>query len=375
VKRPDLANSISGAFLRILFRHGGRDYLLLGADRSTTAEGSHLAVTQALLWLILLKGRRQIRPPGEIRLLVPAGHSAVLHHRAKFISRSKARMQVWEYEGAGRDWQARRAGRLPQPVEGRDFRWPLLDASPVSPALEKVMALAPGLIRRYPCFQDYDSLRLCGLEFARAEGAGHGRIFFGVAPERVEMTDENFEDLCLLLHEITFYRRADSPDTRHLYYRLQAERWLESLILDDAGRLFPELLPGTAYSQIPVYLGNTAGRVDIIGADREGTLVVMELKVSPDPNMPVQCLDYWARVIAHNNNGDFERRGYFPGLRLNRRRPRIYLVSPVFSFHDSTERIMSYLDPGLEVWKIGINEDWRCGVRILRRTRFRCGDL
>ena len=291
------------------------------------------------------------------------------------MNRSRVPVEVWEFGGSGESWRAHRAARPPKPVEGRDYRWPLIGECRSSPCLERVLSLAPELIRRYPCFNDYDSLRLYGLEFARALGPDRGHIEYGVSPERIELTEEGFPDLYALVHEITYYRRADSPDPRHLYYRLQAERWLESLMLENVSELFPELMPEAVYSQIPVYLGQIAGRVDILGADRAGTLVVMELKVSPDPNLPVQCLDYWGRVIAHNKNGDFERRGYFPGIRLSRRRPKIYLVSPVFSFHDSTERLMSYLDPGLETWKIGINEDWRCGVKIMRRDRFRCGDL
>jgi hypothetical protein len=147
------------------------------------------------------------------------------------------------------------------------------------------------------------------------------------------------------------------------------------MILDDAHTIFPELASGAVYSQIPVYLGQDAGRVDILGIDREGTLVMMELKAFEDPDLPLQALDYWGRVILHNLRGDFERRGYFSENRLSRRRPKIYLVSPVFSFHDSTERLLHFLDPDLEVWKISINEDWRCGVRVLAQRRMKCGDL
>ena len=139
--------------------------------------------------------------------------------------------------------------------------------------------------------------------------------------------------------------------------------------------VFPELAPGSVYPQIPVYLGKIPGRVDILGADGHGNLVVMELKVGEDADMPLQSLDYWGRVIAHNLGGDFERRGYFAGLRLSRALPKLYLVSPVFSFHDSLERLLRCLDPNLEVSKIAINEDWRCGVKILRRSSFKCGEL
>jgi hypothetical protein len=177
------------------------------------------------------------------------------------------------------------------------------------------------------------------------------------------------------VEEILYYRRPDSPAPDHPYYRMQAERWLECLLLNDVAFLFPELVPGSVYPQIPVYLGKVPGRVDILGVDRKGNLVVMELKVSEDPDMPLQSLDYWGRVIVHNLAGDFEKRGYFAGLRLSRARPKIYLVSPVFSFHDSLERLLRCLDANLEVSKIAVNEDWRCGVIILRRSSCRCGEI
>ena len=189
------------------------------------------------------------------------------------------------------------------------------------------------------------------------------------------LTEENFEDLRGLVDEILYYRRADSPATDNPYYRMQAERWLECLLLNNVSHLFPELMPNSVYPQIPVYLGKIPGRVDILGADQQGNLVVMELKVSEDPDMPLQSLDYWGRVIVHNLAGDFEKRGYFAGLRLSRARPKIYLVSPIFTFHDSLERVLRCLDANVEVSKIAINEDWRCGVKILRRFSCRCGEI
>jgi hypothetical protein len=238
-----------------------------------------------------------------------------------------------------------------------------------------VLDLAPSLIRRYPRFQDYDSLRIWGLEFAQVTGSERDRIFFGIGNQRTELKEDNFESLRSLVEEILFYRRPDTPDTRHPYYRLQAERWLEALVLEDIPHLFPEMAAESVYSQIPVYLGKDSGRVDILGADRNGTLVVIELKVAADPDLPIQALDYWGRVIQHNENGDFERRGYFSEVRLTRQRPRIYLVAPVFSFHDTTELLLRYLEPDLEVWKISINEDWRCGIRIVRRIQYLCKQL
>jgi hypothetical protein len=120
---------------------------------------------------------------------------------------------------------------------------------------------------------------------------------------------------------------------------------------------------------------NAEKRPDVVIFINGLPLVVMELKVSEDPDMPLQSLDYWGRVSVHNSNGDFERRGYFAGIRLSRARPKLYLVAPIFTFHDSLESLLRCLDAHVEVTKIAINEDWRCGVKILRRSAFRCGDF
>lgn len=375
-RRPDLAWSLSGSFLRVVFRAHGKDYLALIAHSAAENEGARSALTQALLWLSA-KGRRNRRGAiSKVFLLVPSRYSGILYHRAQLLNPEKARVEVWEFdEGHAEGREARRSSCPPAPVEDKDFRWPVLGPFRWSMQLAQVLDLAPDLIRRYPRFQDYDSLRLWGLEFAQVMGSDRDRICFGVGSERTELAEDNFVCLRSLVDEILFYRRPDSPDTQHPYYRVQAERWLEALILEQVSELFPELSPESVYPQIPVYLGKEAGRVDILGADRRGNLVVMELKVSEDPDLPLQSLDYWGRVIRHNLNGDFERRGYFSGMRLSRGTPKIYLVSPVFSFHDSTERVLSFLSPNLEVWKIAINEDWRCGVKIQRRIHLRCGDL
>jgi hypothetical protein len=374
-KKSDLARTLSGLFLRVLFRFRGRECFLLAADENA-GDAAHLAVSQALLWIEVLKDKRLYPTIPVIFILVPSEVAAALTHRCQYLNDNRVKIEVWEYsKGCSDDPKIQCAAVPPAPQENRDYRWPVLGPFRWSHPLEKVINLAPELIRRYPRFQDYDSLRLCGLEFARAIGPDRNRIAFGVGTLQAELTENNFDSLQSLVREILYYRRPDSPDTQHPYYRLQAERWLESLILEEVSYLLPEMFPEAVYSQIPVYLGRDPGRIDILGADRQGTLVVMELKVHSDPDLPLQALDYWGRVLQHQRNGDFEHRGYFSEVRLNREYPKIYLISPVFSFHDSTELLLRYLDPNLEVCKISINEDWRCGVKIIRRVQYRCKEL
>jgi hypothetical protein len=375
-KRSHPAKTISGLFLRVQFHQAGVDRFLIAADEKSEGE-IHKAVGQALLWVSNVIAGKKLKRVPAVDILVPSGISASLFHRSRLLNKNRIKVEVWEYRGKnnGDEIEVTRAPVPDPPEENKDFRWPVLGPFRWSSQLEQVLNLAPSLIRRYPRFCDYDSLRLWGLEFAQVTGPDRDRIFFGVGEQRTELREDNFDCLKALIEEIIYFRRPDSPDVRHPYYRLQAERWLEAMVLEDVQRLFPELAPESVYSQIPVYLGKESGRIDILGTDRLGTLAVIELKVTADPDLPVQALDYWGRVIQHNDNGDFERRGYFSEIRLSRNRPCIYLVSPVFSFHDTTECLLRYLDPGLEVWKISINEDWRFGIKIMRRIRYRCREF
>jgi hypothetical protein len=368
-RRSDRAHSLSRFFLRVHARFRQRDCLVLVAPVGPNRDRTPDMLTQALIWTRILANGGRLRSTPTAVLLAPWEQSAELYNRVRCIDRARARIELWEYQPCGREWRLRKAPPPPLPVEHRDYRWPVMGPFRWSQMLADVMDLAPADIRRHPRFCEFDSLRLRGLEFARAEGPARDCVTFGVGPQRTELTAHNFDQLRELVESILYYRRPDSPDPHHKYYQLQSERWLESLMLDDMTGLFPELAPGSVYSQIPVYLGSAQGRVDILGADADGTLLIMELKVTEDAGLPLQALDYWGRVIRHNLSGDFGRRGYFSEVRLNRQRPRVYLISPVFSFHDTTESVLDFVSPGVEVWKISINTDWRCGVKILNRTR------
>ena len=51
----------------------------------------------------------------------------------------------------------------------------------------------------------------------------------------------------------------------------------------------------------------------------------------------------------------------------------LYLVSPAFRFHSSTDRMLAYLHPEIEVITVGINDGWREGIKVLFRKELSCG--
>ncbi|MCX6630289.1 MAG: hypothetical protein NTW28_21945 [Candidatus Solibacter sp.] len=93
----------------------------------------------------------------------------------------------------------------------------------------------------------------------------------------------------------------------------------------------------------------------------------MELKASADPHLPLQALDYWIRVKWHQEAGEFSANGYFPGIELRPEAPRLLLVSPSLEFHPSTETILSFFAPGIEVERVGLAVEWRKGLHVMFR--------
>lgn len=83
--------------------------------------------------------------------------------------------------------------------------------------------------------------------------------------------------------------------------------------------------------------------------------------------LPLQALDYWMRVHWHHQRGELERGGYFAGCALSPQPPLLLLVSPALQFHSACEVILRYLSPVIEVVRVGLNEDWRRGVKVVSR--------
>ena len=68
--------------------------------------------------------------------------------------------------------------------------------------------------------------------------------------------------------------------------------------------------------------------LDVLTCTLDGRLAVLELKADEDIHLPLQGLDYWARVRWHQQHGEFTRNGYFAGRELSSAPPLLYLVAP-----------------------------------------------
>jgi len=94
---------------------------------------------------------------------------------------------------------------------------------------------------------------------------------------------------------------------------------------------------------------------------------VIELKASEDIQLPIQALDYWLRVRRHQRQEDFHRLGYFSEVEIDPKPPLVWLVAPGLHFHSATGTLQKYLTPEIEVTRIGLNEGWRRGLKVIFR--------
>jgi hypothetical protein len=186
---------------------------------------------------------------------------------------------------------------------------------------------------------------------------------------RKRLGSGNWGELQRLIWRIISERTPHSEDRNGDIYRAQSERWLESIIKNRADVIDPNIDSRHVYCQVPACRGEERTYIDLLAATRSGRLVVIELKTAEDSDFPFQGLDYWMRVNWHAQRGDFQRRGYFRGLALSDEPPLLYLVAPLFRFHSTTALIAGAVSEQVPLYRIGINEDWRAGVRVLLRER------
>jgi hypothetical protein len=237
--------------------------------------------------------------------------------------------------------------------------------------VESIVALAPGEID-FVRTRHGETLRFLGLPFARVRRVkANEQLRFGVegSRRRTLLDAECAPDFLKLVAELKEHRRADAPDRSHALYRAAPEAWLEALLRRDVTRLDPglRLAPLHAQFRAPHTGGGGARPVDLLALRRDGRLAIVELKVSEDAALALQGADYWRRVEAHRRRGDIARTRLFGDAEIADEPPLVYLVAPLLRFHRAFQTLARCITTEIEMYRFDLNEDWRAGVRVMRR--------
>lgn len=361
----DLEHSLSGNYARGLLRRGSLRFAVLAAPAGESSDTADNCVTFGLLWLSRLRHSHPGGTMAGLRIILPKNSARTVAHRFGALN-PRLPIDLYEHEPTLNVLE-----RIDPRSAGNVDTWLVAARESESlvqrarQALDSIIASEPNSISLHPAVQTREVwLRFRGLPFARWDD---GLVYFGIGECRRELKPTSQTALKQLLRDLARYRHPLATDTRHALYRAQPERWLESLVREDVARVDAALDARFVYSQVFASTAGEHGILDLLTVTRFGRLAIIELKASEHIHLPLQAADYWLRVRKHLERGEIARYGYFPGVELQQIPPLVYLVAPALRFHPSTDELLKFLSPELEVARVGLAESWRRGLRVVMR--------
>jgi len=232
--------------------------------------------------------------------------------------------------------------------------------------ISEVKRLSP-LVRAY-YFNRAVSFRIKGLEFARLltpQDRTKWKLQVGVenkksCPVDIPLPDNTSSAVRGFAHKLTT-RRVARRGNKTEYYKRQPESWLESIILENPSLIDPDL--AVVHTQVATdrsaTLGNDVRRyIDALGLMRDGRLVVIELKITPNIHAVLQVLDYW--IWTEQNKAMLQTSNYFPNLNIDTSKPtRLIIAAPEGAFHTHTLVIAGTLLDSIRVELVPLPKRWR----------------
>ena len=372
----DLERSFGPTCARGLLKQGNCGFAVVGVNGDEPQGVVDTSLTLGVLWLDYL--REQMAPRMHVKglkLFVPWGRAATIRARMAHLNRDMAQFelyQVSEREEVHDPIDISDSGNM----DTRLVRCPAETA--VRERFAHSIARVSGLVPRASVIVRSNSevaFRLFGLEFARAHMAPLAgsfklgeQIVFGVGAAEAPL-DENTEQIFAEFVKRMCEVRHPHGDRAEALYRLHPERWLEAMVQRDVSVLDDRLDPSCVYSQVPAFSASDRAMIDLLARTREGRLAVIELKADEDMHLPLQGLDYWARVRWHQRRDEFRQYGYFGGHELSSLSPLLIMVAPALRVHPTTSTVLRYLSPEIDWLFVGVDERWRDGVRRVFRKR------
>jgi hypothetical protein len=205
-----------------------------------------------------------------------------------------------------------------------------------------------------------------GLPFARIRKVLNSeKIWFGIEGQRRLLSAGNYAEFAKIIDELKTYRRHDSPNKQHFYYKNAPEAWLESILRRNIKALDANLILSPLHDQFRA----ERDKIDLLAIRRDGRIVIIEVKTAPDREMIFQAADYWRKIEAERRAGNLQKAKIFGNLEIKDEPALVYLVAPLLSYHKDFDFLAKTISPEIEIYRFDANENWRENLKIVRREK------
>jgi hypothetical protein len=370
---PGARRGQPGRYARIRLRLKHERIAVTGLVTAGRPSDADAFLAAALLWFKRTSERTRAPYIQQLRLVVETDLARPVLQRVALLRQSlRDAITVYEVDQQLTELTLRDVPTRDELWKRRLRRFPPTLPTALSNAAARIKSIVPTAID-VVCARQGETLRYFGLPFARVRRLmGSERVWFGLDGSSRRLLDENSErEFQNLLIDLQEHRAAGTEDRRHSLYRNAAEAWLESLLRRDITKLDPGLIIAPLHAQFRTARGGTISvrPIDLLALRHDGRLTVIELKVSEDREHVLQGVDYWQGVEAHRRRGHIARAKLFGDRKIKNEPPLIYLVAPTLRVHPAFSTLARSIAPDIEIYRFDINEDWRSGVRVMRRMR------
>lgn len=366
-------NKDNGRFAQIIIadRTGNQIAVLADVSGDLTPE---VHLTTAILWLSKLEARRK-KPIDEIWILAEKKMFAKLR-KLHALLKENWRRRIKTFEIVRRNAHDSNSGaekKKPEiiaetkPLEtvqlwsGKKPTTKVYRDTAPSRISQEIINIAPDKID-FIKNKNGETMRFCGLPFARVRThVGEEKCWFGIEREKRVLNEKSHIDFFELLENLDTYRRFDSPNKQHAFYRLAPEAWLESILRYNVKKLDQNLILS------PLHIQFRAERdiIDLLALRRDGRLIIIEIKAAPDREMAFQAADYWRKIEFARRCGVFKNLKLFGELEIADMPAIIYLVAPTLSFHRSFDFLARCISTEIEAFRFNLAENWREKLKVM----------
>ena len=269
-------NKENGRYARIVFEtlHGSQSAFMSDVSETATPE---ILLSNAIWWLSKLE-RRMRKPIEEINILAEKKLLKRLQKLHALLAENwRRKIKLWEISRSSTgvkehkiiaaknltiaDLWREKAGKLQLP-----------ENLEISRTAREIIKFAPDKIDLL--FTKHgETLRFEGLPFARIRKTPNvEKCWFGIERERHILNERSRDEFFDLLENLNIYRRFDTPNSRHAFFQLAPEAWLEAVLRRNVKKLDANLILSPVYTQFRA----EHDKIDLLALRKDGRLIIIQ---------------------------------------------------------------------------------------------------